>query len=55
MRSHKFGIQQVKATAASVGIGMAVFALVAYALMLFSVTQNIALKGEPAAATTRAP
>ena len=51
----RIGNRQVKSAAVSVGIGMAVFALIAYALMLFSVTQNIALKGEPPAATTRSP
>jgi hypothetical protein len=45
--------KHLKATAVSMGIGLAVFALAAYALMLFSVTQTIALKGEPAVIDSR--
>jgi len=41
-----------KATAVSVGIGLLVFGLIAYALVLFSVTQNVA-RGTPAITTLR--
>jgi hypothetical protein len=39
--------QQIKTAAASMGIGLAVFALIAYALMLLSVTQSLALRNPP--------
>ena len=39
--------QQIKTAAASMGIGLAVFGLIAYALMLFSVTQSVALRNPP--------
>ena len=42
----------LKATAISVGIGLLVFGLIAYALVLFSVTQNVA-RGTPAITTLR--
>jgi hypothetical protein len=39
--------QQNKTAAASMGIGLAVFALIAYALMLLSVTQSLAFRNPP--------
>ena len=42
----------LKATAISVGIGLLVFGLIAYALVLFSVTQNVA-RATPAITTLR--
>jgi hypothetical protein len=39
--------QQIKTAAASMGIGLAVFALIAYALMLLSVTQSLAFRNPP--------
>jgi hypothetical protein len=45
--------KHLKATAVSMGVGLAVFGLAAYALMLFSVTHTIALKGEPAPIDSR--
>lgn len=45
--------QQIKSAAASMGIGLAVFGLIAYALMLFSVTQSVALRNPPDVIATR--
>ena len=40
--------QQLKAAFISMGIGVAVFGMIAYAMLLFTVTQSIASKGQPA-------
>jgi hypothetical protein len=45
--------QQIKTTVVSMGIGLAVCGLIAYSLMLFSVTQSIALRNPPDAIATR--
>jgi hypothetical protein len=47
----KFPRQQIKAAAMSIGIGVAVFGVIAYAMVLLSVTQSAALKGQPPAIT----
>jgi hypothetical protein len=48
-----FPRQQIKAAAVSMGIGVAVFGVIAYAMLLFSVTQSAALKSQPPAAMVR--
>ena len=45
--------KKLKAALLSVGIGVAIFCLFAYSLMLFSVTQSIALKGDSLVITRR--
>lgn len=45
--------QQLKSVFISMGIGVAIFGMIAYALLLFSVTQSIALKGQPAIVAVR--
>jgi len=45
--------QQIKTAAASMAIGLAVFGLIAYALVLFSVTQSVALRNLPDFTATR--
>jgi flagellar biogenesis protein FliO len=44
---------QLKATLISMGIGIAIFGLLAYSLMLFSVTQSIASKENTDVTATR--
>lgn len=43
----------IKPIVASVGIGLAVYALFAYALLLFSVTQNVSRTTSPVIMITR--
>ena len=45
--------KKLKASLLSVGIGVAIFCLFAYSLMLFSVTQSIPLKRESIVTTRR--
>ena len=45
--------KKLKSTLLSVGIGVAIFCLFAYSLMLLSVTQSIALKGGSIVTTRR--
>lgn len=49
----KFPKQQFKVAIACMAIGVAVFGLIAYGMLLFSVTQSVAQKGQPAAITAR--
>ena len=44
-----FPSPQLKAAFISMGVGVAVFGMIAYTMLLFTVTQSIALKGQPAA------
>jgi len=44
---------QLKAAFVSMGIGVAIFCVLAYSLMLFSVTQSIAAKEKAAVMATR--
>jgi len=43
--------KQLKAIIGSMGIGLAIFGLLAYSLMLYSVTQSIASNGQPMVTT----
>ena len=43
-----FPSQQLKAAFISMAIGVAVVGMIAYSMLLFTVTQSIALKGQPA-------
>jgi len=45
--------KQLKAIIVSMGIGLAIFGLLAYSLMLYSVTQSIASNGQPMVMTAR--
>jgi hypothetical protein len=45
--------QQIRTAVASVGIGLMVFGLIAYSLILFSFTQNIAQTRQPDAIVAR--
>jgi hypothetical protein len=47
--------KRLKASLLSIGVGVAIFCLFAYSLMLFSVTQSIALKGESSTAPVTMP